>query len=101
MKCLTRRVMPGAVNIPLDSHTFDINRQRAQDYLNTRERLYCFDGFAGWDAKYCLKVRVICSRPYHALFMHTMLIRPTHAELDAFGPRISLFTTLEPSRRTG
>ena len=75
----------GAVNIPLDPHTFDINRQRAQDYLNTHERLYCFDGFAGWDAKYRLKVRVICSRPSHALFMHTMLIRPTHAELDAFG----------------
>ena len=75
----------GAVNIPLEPHTFDINRQRAQDYLNTRERLYCFDGFAGWDAKYRLKVRVICSRPYHALFMHTMLIRPTHEELDAFG----------------
>ena len=73
------------MNIPLDSRTFDINRQRAQDYLNTRERLYCFDGFAGWDAKYRLKVRVICSRPYQALFMHTMLIRPTHAELDAFG----------------
>ena len=72
----------GAENIPLDPRTFDINRQRAQDYLNTRERLYCFDGFAGWDAKYRLKVRVICSRPYHALFMHTMLIRPTHAELD-------------------
>ena len=47
------------------------------DYLNTRERLYCFDGFAGWDPKYRIKVRVICSRPYHALFMHTMLIRPT------------------------
>ena len=46
------------------------------DYLNTRERLYCFDGFAGWDPKYRIKVRVICSRPYHALFMHTMLIRP-------------------------
>jgi phosphoenolpyruvate carboxykinase (ATP) len=75
----------GAVNIPQEAHTFDINRQRTQDYLNTRERLYCFDGFAGWDAKYRLKVRVICSRPYHALFMHTMLIRPTHAELDGFG----------------
>jgi phosphoenolpyruvate carboxykinase (ATP) len=75
----------GAVNIPLDPRIFDINRQRARDYLNTRERLYCFDGFAGWDAKHRLKVRVICSRPYHALFMHTMLIRPTHEELDAFG----------------
>jgi phosphoenolpyruvate carboxykinase (ATP) len=74
----------GAVNIPLDAHTFAINRERARDYLNTRERLYCFDGFAGWDPKYRIKVRVICSRPYHALFMHTMLIRPTKQELAEF-----------------
>ena len=75
----------GPVNIPCDERTFQINRQRALDYLNTRERLYCFDGFAGWDPKYRIKVRVICSRPYHALFMHTMLIRPTREELTSFG----------------
>ncbi|MCY2963610.1 MAG: phosphoenolpyruvate carboxykinase (ATP) [Planctomycetota bacterium] len=75
----------GTVNIPLEPHTFAINRERARDYLNTRERLYCFDGFAGWDPKYRIKVRVICSRPYHALFMHTMLIRPTREELATFG----------------
>jgi phosphoenolpyruvate carboxykinase (ATP) len=75
----------GAVNIPCDERTFQINRQRALDYLNTCERLYCFDGFAGWDPKHRIKVRVICSRPYHALFMHTMLIRPTREELASFG----------------
>src|SRR5689334_22655688 len=75
----------GPVNIPCDERTFQINRQRAVDYLNTRTRLYCFDGFAGWDPKYRIKVRVICSRPYHALFMHTMLIRPSHEELANFG----------------
>jgi phosphoenolpyruvate carboxykinase (ATP) len=75
----------GSVNIPLDAKSFAINRERAHDYLNTRDRLYCFDGFAGWDPKYRIKVRVICSRPYHALFMHTMLIRPTKQELAAFG----------------
>jgi phosphoenolpyruvate carboxykinase (ATP) len=75
----------GPVNIPCDERTFQINRQRALDYLNTREQLYCFDGFAGWDPKHRIKVRVICSRPYHALFMHTMLIRPTREELTSFG----------------
>ncbi len=75
----------GPVNIPCDERTFAINRQRALDYLNTRERLYCVDGFAGWDPKYPRKVRIICSRPYHALFMHTMLIRPTKEELAGFG----------------
>jgi phosphoenolpyruvate carboxykinase (ATP) len=43
------------------------------------------DAYAGWDPNYRLKVRVICSRPYHALFMHNMLIRPTDAELESFG----------------
>src|SRR5262245_43399949 len=75
----------GPVNIPLDEHAFAINRERARDYLNTRERLYCFDGFAGWDPKYRIKVRVVCSRPYHALFMHTMLIRPNKEELAGYG----------------
>ena len=75
----------GPVNVPLDAHAFQINRERAKDYLNTRDRLYCVDGFAGWDPEYRVKVRVICSRPYHALFMHNMLIRPTREELADFG----------------
>lgn len=75
----------GNVNISLDEHTFDINHQRATDYLNTCERLYVIDGFAGWDPKYRLKVRIIAERPYHGLFMHNMLIRPTKEELANFG----------------
>src|SRR5437762_7790524 len=31
----------GPVNIPLDAKSFIINRERAHDYLNTRDRLYC------------------------------------------------------------
>ena len=75
----------GAVNVALDARTFDVVRERAKDYLNICQRLYCFDGFAGWDPNYRIKVRVICERPYHALFMHTMLIRPTREELASFG----------------
>src|SRR5262245_48136734 len=47
----------GPVNIPLDPEVFHINRERAVDYLNTQSRLYCFDGFAGWDAAHRIKVR--------------------------------------------
>jgi phosphoenolpyruvate carboxykinase (ATP) len=71
--------------VPIDSHVFNINRERAIDYLNICKRLYIVDGFAGWDPKYRLNVRVICARPYHALFMHNMLIRPTPEELESFG----------------
>ncbi len=70
----------GAVNIEIDEATFLVNRERAIDYLNTRERLYVVDAFAGWDTDYRAKVRVVCTRPYHALFMHTRLIRTTREE---------------------
>jgi phosphoenolpyruvate carboxykinase (ATP) len=75
----------GNVNIPIDEDTFEINRQRAIDYLNTRKKLYIVDAFAGWDPEHRIKVRVICERPYHALFMWTMLIRPTPEESESYG----------------
>lgn len=75
----------GPVNIALDAHTFEINRERAVDYLGTRPRIFVFDGFVGWPGEHRLKIRVVCARAYHALFMHNMLIRPTDAELEDFG----------------
>ncbi|KAJ1679866.1 Protein kinase C-like 1 [Spiromyces aspiralis] len=75
----------GPVNTKLPPRSFDINRKRAVDYLNTRPSLYILDGYAGWDPKYRLKVRIVCARPYHALFMHNMLIRPSPDELESFG----------------
>lgn len=75
----------GNVNVSIAEEVFEINLERAVDYLNTRSHLYVVDAFAGWDEAYRMKIRVICSRPYHALFMHTMLIRPTKEELANFG----------------
>ena len=82
----------GDINIELDEHVFMINRERAIDYLNTREKLFVVDAFAGWDPHYRLKVRVICTRAYHALFMQNMLIMPTAEELAEFGdPDYTIF----------
>ncbi|AKF08455.1 phosphoenolpyruvate carboxykinase (ATP) [Sandaracinus amylolyticus] len=82
----------GDVNIKLDPHVFAVNHERAVDYLNTRKQLFVVDGYAGWDERYRIKIRVICSRAYHALFMHNMLIRPTLAELESFGePDYTIF----------
>ena len=75
----------GNINIGMDEDTFMITRGRAIDYLNTQSRIYVVDGFAGWDPNYQIKVRIITTRPYHALFMHNMLIRPSNEQLDNFG----------------
>ena len=72
------------INIPMSEDGYEINRERAIDYFNTYKRLYVFDGFAGWDPRYRIRIRVICTRPYHALFMHNMLIRPSQEDLAEF-----------------
>jgi len=79
------KVWWGKINMPLSSDSFEKNRAIAIDYLNARERLYVVDGFAGWDPRYRLSIRIICSRPYHALFKHNMLMRPDREELADFG----------------
>ena len=72
----------GNVNVGVEEDTFAINRQQAIDYLNTREKLYCVDAFVGWKSEKRATVRIICSRPYHALFMTNMLVPPTPNELE-------------------
>ena len=90
----TKDIWWGDVNIKLSDKTFQVNRQRAIDFLNTRDQLYVVDGFAGWDPKHQIKVRIVCLNAYHALFMWNMLIRPTPAQLASFGePHYVIFNS--------
>ena len=50
------------------------------------KKLYVIDTFAGADPAYRIAVRFIVERPYHALFIRQLLIRPTSAELQGFEP---------------
>lgn len=83
-KCSRDDIWWGKVNMKLDIKSFMTNRERAVDYLNTQERLYVVDAWAGWEKEYRLPVRVITSRAYHALFMQNMLVPPTPEELPEF-----------------
>jgi phosphoenolpyruvate carboxykinase (ATP) len=76
----TNEVWWGKVNIKLDDESILVNRERAVDYLNTLKRVYVVDAYAGWDPRYRIKVRVITSRAYHALFMQNMLVMPQSKE---------------------
>ncbi len=86
----------GKINIEMSANAFQINKQRAIDYFNIKDDIYVVDGFAGWDENYRIKVRIICTRPYHALFMRNMLIVPTKEELQNFGqPQCTIFNAGE------
>jgi phosphoenolpyruvate carboxykinase (ATP) len=75
----------GSVNIPASPQGFLACRRQALDFLGSQPAAYVVDGYAGWDPQYRMKVRVISSRAYHALFMHNLMIRPAADELATFG----------------
>nr|AZL94673.1 phosphoenolpyruvate carboxykinase [Nephromyces sp. MMRI]AZL94674.1 phosphoenolpyruvate carboxykinase [Nephromyces sp. MMRI] len=81
----------GKVNIPLEEKSYLINRERAIDYLNLQERLFIVDGYAGWDPVFRVKIRVITTRAYHALFMQNMLIKPDNATPEDFNPDFIIY----------
>lgn len=66
----------GPVNQALSPDSFAQVRSQAIEHLNTREQIYVVDGYAGADPASRVAIRVICERPYHALFMRNMLILP-------------------------
>lgn len=72
----------GDVNKPMRLSSFNIIAELAKSYLNTRSKIYVVDGYAGWDKDERIKIRVICTRSYHALFMTNMLVKPTPEELE-------------------
>ena len=75
----------GDVNQPIDPASFNQAKQQAITFFNTCAELFIVDGYAVWDKKNTIKVRIICTKAYHALFMYNMLIRPTEQELANFG----------------
>lgn len=75
------KVWWGRVNIAMERPKFESLLQRAQDYLNNRDKVYIIDGFISWDKKYRKTVRVYTTREYHGLFMNNMMIKPTDEEL--------------------
>merc|ERR1719321_2402659 len=80
----------GPVNIKMKETAFMVNRERAIDYLNTRDRLFVVDAYAGWDKAHRIAIRVVTSRAYHALFMRNMLVEPTAEEEANFVPDFTI-----------
>nr|CCC89494.1 unnamed protein product [Trypanosoma congolense IL3000] len=82
---VTDNVDWGSVNMKLSEESFQKLKKLAKDFFSTCKHLFVMDCFAGHDERYRLKVRVFTTRPYHALFMRSMLIVPTAEELATFG----------------
>jgi phosphoenolpyruvate carboxykinase (ATP) len=58
---------------------------KANDYIRGK-KLYVVDTYGGADVDHRISARFIVERPYHALFIKQLLIRPNHDELRGYVP---------------
>ena len=81
----------GPVNRKIDEAIFDELYEKVVDYYNTDDsKTYLFDGFAGFDPKYSINVRIIAKRAWQAHFVHNMFIRPDEKQLEGFSPDFTI-----------
>jgi phosphoenolpyruvate carboxykinase (ATP) len=72
-------------NASMDPETFAMLKQMALEHIHGKE-LYQVDTYGGADERYRIKARFMVERPYHAMFIKQLLIRPTQAELATYEP---------------
>ena len=81
----------GQVNQKIDEKVFDELFSKIVDYYNSDPNdTYMFDGYAGFDPKYSINVRILAKRAWQAHFVHNMFIRPEPNALDNFSPDFTI-----------
>ncbi len=72
----------GSVNQSISEDAFSKLYDKVLDYLEKRDELFVFNGFAGAAKDYRLPIQVINEYAWHNLFVHQLFIRPTKEELE-------------------
>jgi phosphoenolpyruvate carboxykinase (ATP) len=76
----------GKVNQPISPENFAKIEKLARNYLSKKTELFRFDGYAGADPSYRLKVSVIAEEAWHSLFCKTLFINAADKDLANFSP---------------
>ncbi|HUQ96964.1 MAG TPA: phosphoenolpyruvate carboxykinase (ATP) [Chitinophagaceae bacterium] len=71
-------------NNPIDEAHFITIRKKVLAYLNRQPETWVRDCYACADERYRLNIRVVCEKPWTALFAHNMFLRPEEDELETY-----------------
>ncbi|MGA1056158.1 MAG: phosphoenolpyruvate carboxykinase (ATP) [Phycisphaerales bacterium] len=74
----------GKVNQPISPEHFSAVEKEARRWLASRPEVFRFDGYAGADPAYRLKVSVVAAEAWHALFAKTLFINVPESEQAGF-----------------
>jgi phosphoenolpyruvate carboxykinase (ATP) len=80
----------GAHNRPIAAESFDGLFAKVKAYVANHDA-FVFDGYAGADARYRKRVRVISQYAWHSLFARNMFVRETDpVKLESFVPEFTV-----------
>ena len=80
----------GKINQPMVPEKFRGLRSKVEAWLSARPVLFTQDLYAGADPAHRIKVRLVTTNAWHALFARNMFIRPPRAELSSFKPDFTI-----------
>ena len=80
----------GEINQRLSQDKFEVLKSRVQAYLQGQE-LFTQDLYAGADPAYRVRVRLVTTQAWNALFARNMFIRPDVADLASFAPNFTVY----------
>ncbi|WP_372620111.1 phosphoenolpyruvate carboxykinase [Falsiroseomonas sp.] len=76
----------GKVNRPMPPANFARLTAKVRTWLGQKPELFVQDLYAGADPAHRIRVRLVTTNAWHALFARNMFIRPPREELAAFKP---------------
>jgi phosphoenolpyruvate carboxykinase (ATP) len=80
----------GKTNVPMTPEHFANLKADFLAALGGKDKLYVADLFGGSQPEHRVNVRVINEFAWHNLFIRTLLVRPSAAELDGFVPEYTI-----------
>ncbi len=76
----------GKINQPMKVEKFQGLAAKVRTWLGAKDVLFTQDLYAGADPAHRIKVRLVTTNAWHALFARNMFIRPHRSELAGFTP---------------
>ena len=92
-----KKIWWGEVNKKISESVFDFLFSQVIDFYNNKKdsKTYVFDGYAGADPNYSLKVRIIAKKAWQAHFVHNMFINVEKNDPDNFDPGFTIINASE------
>ncbi|ONG54964.1 phosphoenolpyruvate carboxykinase (ATP) [Pseudoroseomonas deserti] len=87
---VSKEIWWGKVNQKLEPAKFEAFTADVRAWLGQREVLFTQDLYAGADPAHRIKVRLVTTNAWHALFARNMFIRPAVEELASFTPDFTI-----------